>query len=38
MHKNFCSENLNEGDHSEDLGVDGWMILIWIVGKYGGKV
>jgi hypothetical protein len=25
-------------DHSEDLGVDGRIILEWILGKYGGKV
>jgi hypothetical protein len=29
----------NEGkDHSEDLGVDGKILLQWILGKYGGKV
>jgi len=25
-------------DHSQDLGVDGSLILQWILGKYGGKV
>jgi hypothetical protein len=25
-------------DHSEDLGVDGRIILEWILGKYVGKV
>jgi hypothetical protein len=25
-------------DHSGDLGVDGKIILEWILGKYGGKV
>jgi len=30
--------NLKERDHAEDLGVDGRIILEWILGKYGGKV
>jgi hypothetical protein len=30
------SENLEIRDHSEDLGVDGKMLLEWILGKYGG--
>jgi len=38
MEKGFWSESLNEGDHLEDLGVDGRIILEWILGKYGGKV
>jgi len=29
----FWSENLKERDHSEDLGVDGNMILEWIIQK-----
>jgi hypothetical protein len=28
--------NLIERDHLGDLGVDGWIILRWIFGKYGG--
>jgi hypothetical protein len=32
------SENLKEKDHSEELGVDGKIILEWILQKEGGKV
>jgi len=38
MHKMFWFENLNGRDHVEDLGVDGSIILEWILGKYGWKV
>jgi len=38
MHTKFLSENLNGGDHLEDLDVDGKTILEWILGKYDGKV
>jgi hypothetical protein len=31
-------ENLKGRDHSEYLGIDGKIILEWILGKYGGKV
>jgi len=31
------SENLKGKDHSEDLGVDGKIILEWILGKLGKK-
>jgi hypothetical protein len=34
----FWLENLKGRDHSEDLGVDGWIILEWILRKQGGKV
>jgi hypothetical protein len=27
---------LREGDHLEDLGVDGWVIVIWIFMKWKG--
>jgi len=38
MHTVFWLENLKGRDHSEDLGVDGRVILEWISEKYGGKV
>jgi hypothetical protein len=31
-------ENLKGRDHSEDLGVDGKIILKFMLDKYGGKV
>jgi hypothetical protein len=31
-------KNLKEGDHSEDLGIDGKITLDWVLGKYGGKI
>jgi hypothetical protein len=34
----FWSENLKGRDYSKDLGVDGKIILEWILGKYGGKL
>jgi hypothetical protein len=34
----FWPENLKEEDHSEDLDVDGRIILKWILGKLGGKL
>jgi hypothetical protein len=30
VHTNFCSENVKERDHLEDLGVDGKIILKWL--------
>jgi hypothetical protein len=38
MHTKFWPENLKRRDHSEDLVVDGKIILEWILEKYGGKV
>jgi hypothetical protein len=38
MHTKFSSKNLREREHSEDLGVDGRIILEWILRKYGGKL
>jgi hypothetical protein len=34
MHTVFWLENLKGRDHLEDLGVDGDIILEWILGKY----
>jgi hypothetical protein len=30
--------NLTGREHSEDLGVDGMILLEWILGKYDGRV
>jgi hypothetical protein len=38
MHTKFFSETLKGRDHAEDSGVDGRIILEWILGKYGEKV
>jgi len=38
MHTLFCLKILKERAHSEDLGVDGWITLEWLLRKYGGKV
>jgi hypothetical protein len=38
MHTVIWLENLKERDHSEDGGVDGKIILKWILGKQSGKV
>jgi hypothetical protein len=38
MHTIFWLENLKERGHSEDLGVDGRLILESIIGKWGEKV
>jgi hypothetical protein len=34
MHTAFCCVNLREGDHLEDPGVDGRIILKWILEKW----
>jgi len=36
--QNFCHKNLKGRNHSEDLAVDGKIILEWILGKQSGKV
>jgi len=33
MHTKFWSGNVKGRDHLEDLGVDGWIILGWILRK-----
>jgi hypothetical protein len=38
MHKKFWSEYLDVGEHSEDISVNGRIILEWISEKLGGKV
>jgi hypothetical protein len=38
MHTAFLSESLRGSDHSEDLCVDGKIILEWILGKWVWKV
>jgi len=38
MHAKFSSEDLKGRDHSKDLGLDGKIILEWILGRSGGKV
>jgi len=34
----FRSENLKWRDQYEDLGLDGRIILEWILGKWGGRL
>jgi len=34
----ILSENLKEKEHSEDVGIDGKIILEWILGKWSGEV
>jgi len=38
MREKFWSENLKGSDHSEDLSVNGKIILEWILWKWGGKM
>jgi hypothetical protein len=38
MNTKLWSVSLKVRDHSEDIGVDGKIILTWILGKYGGMV
>jgi len=34
----FWLEYLTGRDHSDDLGVDGTIVLEWFLGKWGGKL
>jgi hypothetical protein len=36
IHKEFLSENLRARDHLEDLGIDGNIILKWMLNGVGG--
>jgi len=38
MYTIFWLENLKGRDHSEELGIDGKIIIEWILGKKSGKV
>jgi hypothetical protein len=38
MHTKFCSEDIRRKGLLEDIGVDGNVILKWILDKYGIKV
>jgi hypothetical protein len=38
MQTKYWSENPKRRDHSKDLGLDGKIILEWILGKQGGRV
>jgi hypothetical protein len=33
MLSKFCVEHMNRRDHLEGVGIDGRVILIWIIGK-----
>ena len=37
MPRGFWREKLEEGDHLENLGIDGKIILKWILNRLGGN-
>jgi len=38
LYTKFRSENLKGRDHTEDIGLDGKIMLQWVLGKYGEKL
>jgi hypothetical protein len=38
MREKFWLESLNRSDHSEEIGVDGRIILKWLLYKWGWRV
>jgi len=36
VHKGFWWENLKERGHLEDIGIDGRIILKWVINKWDG--
>jgi hypothetical protein len=37
MHRGFCWRSLKERDYSKEIGVDGKLILKWIVKEQDGR-
>jgi hypothetical protein len=33
----FCCGDLRERDHLEDPGIDGWLLLKWVLKKWDGE-
>jgi hypothetical protein len=38
MHAKFLSVTVKGREHLEELGINDWIILEWVLGKQGGKV